>query len=520
MHLLTDGEEDVLTRVMAVVLRVHADRYRDADAINVLLEAHRVVARVISQAGLDPNAEDDGGKTPLHCAADSGDGDVIEALQAAGADLNARDVQGKTPLHHAVRAALDEEDRVPLEATPNGRASPMSGYRRRSRVRCMEAVRALLDAGADPNARAEDETYGTPHGPGETPLHYAADRGHAEIVRALLEAGAEPNVWATWDPTPDGVGETPLHHAAHRGHAEVVRVLLGAGAEFNARAIDDGTDRNPNRVRQTPMHHAAHSGHDDVIAVLRAAGADVNAGDSHRETPLHYAVHWDRADAVRALLKAGADPNATDNAGRSPLHHAPPAHRRLRRDHGRAEAVRAVLEAGARPDAKDGDGGTPLHHAAKVGNTEAVRALLETGACPNATDDDGRTPLHHALPALATSKPSELSWWLAPIRAYGITTVRLLCTTRSTGTTLMSSRLSFEGDFDPTAMDDDGETLLHYAARKGSAAAIRALLEAGFDPTAMDDDGKTPLDLASSRGQGDVIEALRAAGVGGNAAGL
>ena len=52
------GEEDVLTRAMAAVLRVHADRYGDADAIKVLLDTHRVIVRVISEAGLDPNAKD------------------------------------------------------------------------------------------------------------------------------------------------------------------------------------------------------------------------------------------------------------------------------------------------------------------------------------------------------------------------------------------------------------------------------------------------------------------------------
>ena len=45
----------------------------------------------------------------------------------------------------------------------------------------LDAVRLLLEHGADPNAReAGDNTY---------PLHWAAARGHLDVVRALLDAG-------------------------------------------------------------------------------------------------------------------------------------------------------------------------------------------------------------------------------------------------------------------------------------------------------------------------------------------
>jgi len=43
-------------------------------------------------------------------------------------------------------------------------------------------VAALLDAGADPNARDKD---------GNTPLHRAAQGGSPETVAALLDAGAD-----------------------------------------------------------------------------------------------------------------------------------------------------------------------------------------------------------------------------------------------------------------------------------------------------------------------------------------
>jgi hypothetical protein len=63
------------------------------------------------------------------------------------------------------------------------------------------------------------------------PLHLVAKRGDAEAVRWLLEHGADPNArWSHWD-----AEVTPLHLAAAQGHVDVVRLLLAAGADPSIR---------------------------------------------------------------------------------------------------------------------------------------------------------------------------------------------------------------------------------------------------------------------------------------------
>ena len=47
------------------------------------------------------------------------------------------------------------------------------------------------------------------------------------------------------------------------------------------------------------------------------------------------------------------------------------------------------------------------------------------------------------------------------------------------------------------AVDDEGQTALHYAATVESAASCRLLLEAGADPEVEDDDGDTPESLGA-----------------------
>lgn len=53
------------------------------------------------------------------------------------------------------------------------------------------------------------------------------------------------------------------------------------------------------------------------------------------------------------------------------------------------------------------------------------------------------------------------------------------------------------GAISASAQDENGYTLLHYAAQIGSEKAVKALLDRGADPTTKGHDGKTPFDLAT-----------------------
>ena len=85
-----------------------------------------------------------------------------------------------------------------------------------------EILRALLDAGADPDH----------DGGGEPPLQRAADR--PESAKLLLGRGADPD-------HPDAVGATPLMKAVEAGCVESVELLVGAGADVSRRDPDGRT---------------------------------------------------------------------------------------------------------------------------------------------------------------------------------------------------------------------------------------------------------------------------------------
>jgi cytohesin len=60
-------------------------------------------------AGVDVNAKDEEGWTPLHIAAIRGNKEIAELLIAKGADVNAKDDDGDTPLDQAI---LDKQTKT------------------------------------------------------------------------------------------------------------------------------------------------------------------------------------------------------------------------------------------------------------------------------------------------------------------------------------------------------------------------------------------------------------------------
>lgn len=231
------------------------------------------------------------------------------------------------------------------------------------------AVRAALDAGADPNL----SDYGVP-----PPLVAAVAKGRPDLARVLLERGADPD-----RPGAEAGDLTPLATALAAGDAELQRLLLEAGAD----------PAGPGASGAPLLFDAVRAKDGDAVRRLVDAGAEVDVRDTS-------GLAWDeamglRVRAARELAEhmgeeapALADPEHL--TGVTPLMLAA-------RSDGLA-VLEALLERGADVNARDDAGATPLAHAARSAWTspEVLRRLVAAGADPEATDVAGRTPIDYA----------------------------------------------------------------------------------------------------------------------------
>jgi ankyrin repeat protein len=128
---------------------------------------------------------------------------------------------------------------------------------------------------------------------GWTPLHYAAFNDNAETAAALLDAGADVNARAK-----NEFDNTPLQVSLLTSSREVARVLLARGADVNARQAEG----------ITALHEAAQSGDLEIIRMLLAAGADPKAASAKFGTPHDLARKGKHAEAARLLVDAGKQP--------------------------------------------------------------------------------------------------------------------------------------------------------------------------------------------------------------------
>ena len=158
-------------------------------------------------------------------------------------------------------------------------------------------VSGLLKNGANAGALNKDK---------QTPLHWAAKKGHEAAVEILLnQEGIDLNAV-------DKDDLTALHWAARNGHEAVVQELV----QHDDIRIDAKT-----KYQHTPLHLAAKEGHSSVVAVLLQSGANINAQNDDLMTPLHWAAAFGHKTVVQELLqhRDTININPRDKWGNTPL---------------------------------------------------------------------------------------------------------------------------------------------------------------------------------------------------------
>jgi len=164
----------------------------------------------------------------------------------------------------------------------------------------LDFIDELVKNGVDVNAQAHDEASLV------TPLHFAAEKGNAQMVKKLIENQANIEVQ-------NKSGCTPLHFACKGGYTEVIKELLNfAIKNNNTNYIDICSESG-----ESALHYLASSSVESAINEMISCRAQINVQNEIGETPLHKASQTS-AIATQRLLEAKADVNMPNKNGKTP----------------------------------------------------------------------------------------------------------------------------------------------------------------------------------------------------------
>ena len=271
---------------------LHAARQGNMEAARALLDGG---------APIDQQGAGDG-TTPLLMAIINGEFDLATYFVSRGANPNiAANGNGVTPLWAAVNTQWQPRTRFPQ---PQEMEQQKSTY--------LDVMKALLDAGADPDGRIRSHPWylvysgcgnrncGLADTTGSTAFWRAAYGVDVDAMRLLVKYGADPNIPTVAPPIP-----------VRRGGGGPQAPPAGAGGPVA-----------PTPAAQQERYSAPPipPGGPGAMPIHAAAGVEYGegfAGNAHRHAP----DGW--MPAVKYLVEElHADVNARDNDGYTPLHHA------------------------------------------------------------------------------------------------------------------------------------------------------------------------------------------------------
>lgn len=281
-----------------------------------------------------------GGLSPLHYAIRQGSLASVRTMVENRADVNQRVAADGTPAlvlaiingHYDMAMYLlekgadpnasGENGNAPLYATLNIEWAPKSFYPQpraqlQQKTTYLQLLTALLDKGADPNARLRKKVWHTQYNfdllrtdeIGATPFWKAAYAADIEAMKLLIARGADPNV-TTMKPVGAGrrgegtqAGDPSGLQTMPAGSPGIGPLQAAAGVGYG-----EGFAGNAHRFAATGMLAA-------VKYLIEEVGLDVNGVDDDGNTAVHHAASRGDNEMIQYLVSKGADVTRVNRSG-------------------------------------------------------------------------------------------------------------------------------------------------------------------------------------------------------------
>ncbi|APQ18635.1 ankyrin repeat domain-containing protein [Maribacter hydrothermalis] len=350
-----------------------------------------------------------------------------------------------------------------------------------------ELVKYLLDNGASVTAldshRYTPLTFGANAGLTNPEIYKAFEAKGVNLVEEKNEHGANllllaaPSLKNEADlkffldnglalDSKDEDGNGIFNYASKKGNIDFLKLLVEKGVDYKSL-----NNKGGNAFMFASQSGRGFSNGLPVYVYLKGLGLEPNIVETSGSTPLHRLASGNKDAAIFELfLKAGADVNQADEEGNTPFLNAA------------ARNELAIVQLLAK-DVQDFNtankaGETALMLAAHDNNSKVVGFLIENGAEVNVQDATGNTAAYFLAESYTKRNADAFDAKLSLLTSKGL-------------------KLN--------AVQGEGNTLYHVAAKKNDLELLKKISEFNIDVNAKNDEGMTALHVAAMKAENDKL---------------